>query len=923
MKIRPLVLLIVLSTVQLLFTINVKGQVPIKAENGLLDLTGFDWETDPTVSIEGEWEFYWEKLIEPYGFDFIDRSYAEFPALWNDMQQPGVEPFGYATYRLNLRVGRKHPPLAIKLGEMYTAYELFINGKKAASNGKVGTDKESTTPFWLGKVIDVEPNPVGRVTIVLQIANYAHSKGGYKKDFVLGQRDYLNRRQALEYSFAYFLAGCLLMGGLFFVGLHFFGRHDKAILYFSIFCIAYSYRMVGAQIYPIHLVLDWPWIITTRLEYTVMFISVIFFSEYTKKLYPEDITNWAINILIGFNVIFAGISAFLPAHLFTLLVLPFSSIVPVFILYVTWVYYKAVRNGRPGAKLALLSTAVIFIVILYTILSYFGYFDTNMYINLSGYVVFFFLQSLILSYRFAHSLKMARDRALVASEAKSQFLSTMSHEIRTPLNAVIGLSGLLNQTNLTDEQSEYARTIRLSGENLLSIINNILDYSKIESGKLDLEYNEVNLRTLVEDVLDLLAPLSSKKNLELMYQIDDNTPELIETDSARLQQILVNLIGNAIKFTSEGEVFLYIRGNNTGTKENLLIEVRDTGVGIPREKRKKLFRSFSQIDASTTRKYGGTGLGLAISKKLVNAMGGKIWVESEVDVGTSFYFTITARVLEAAKSIPKNDLLKNKSLFLLDDNETNLKILRHILGEAGLIVTTYSNPREVVQKIDELYRFDVGILDMQMPELDGKHVAEKIRQQWDKKALPLILLSSILKIEDKDADSLFNCKLTKPVRTRLLFDQIESIFTNKSVSIAVPDKSSKDRSTPNIKILLAEDNLINQRVATKLLENIGYNIDIAQNGQEAIHMAKQIPYDLIFMDMNMPVMDGLEATRKLRKLEHVTHEKPIIIAMTANAMKEDKEQCLEAGMDDFISKPVTVDSTRNLIDKWFDTNGDA
>lgn len=921
MSVRSLSLLFVLTIAELLFVGIVMGQVPYRADNGRLDVTEFDWQKNKTVLLHGEWEFYWKELIDPYEFDFIDRSYAEFPTLWNDMNDEQIEPYGFATYRLNLRVARDHPPLAIKLGEMYTAYELYLNGKKVASNGEVGRTKETTTPFWLGKVIEVEPNPAGRVTIVLQIANFSHSKGGYKKEAILGHRDYLQRRQTLEFSFAYFLAGCLLMGGLFFLGLHFFGRHDKAILYFSLFCIAYSYRMVGAQIYPIHIVLDWPWLVTLRLEYTMMFISVIFFSEYTRQLYPEEMTDWIINILIGINIIFAFISTFLPPHIFTQLVVPFSSIIPVFILYATWVYYKAVRNSRPGARLALLSTGVVFLVILYTILAYFEFLDTNIYINLSGYLIFFFLQSLILSYRFAYSLKMARDRALVASEAKSQFLSTMSHEIRTPLNAVIGLSGLLNQTNLTDEQAEYARTIRLSGENLLSIINNILDYSKIESGKLDLEINEVNLRSLVEDVLDLLAPLSSEKDLELIYVISDHVPEIVETDAARLQQILVNLIGNAIKFTSEGEVVLYVRQNrssrNTG---NIQFEVNDTGVGIPREQMGKLFKSFSQLDASTTRKYGGTGLGLAISKKLVHALGGTIWVESEVDVGTSFYFTIEASVLAKGKNgIARKDTLKNKSVFILDDNETNLTILQQTLNEAGLIVSAYSDPLEVIRELDDLYRFDLGILDMQMPHMDGHAVAQKIRQKWSRKALPLVLLSSILKIDENGSGELFNTKLTKPVRKRLMIEQLESIFTGKPVRTEGKEKPEPVLAKENIKVLLAEDNLINQRVATKLLENIGFTIDIAQNGQEAINMAKQIPYDLIFMDMNMPVMDGLEATRKLRQLELSSPKKPIIIAMTANAMKEDKDRCLEAGMDDFISKPVTLDSARALIDKWFDT----
>ncbi len=738
-----------------LFSSHIKAaETPVyRAVKGVIDLRKSDLKNEQ-VSLSGEWAIYWKKLIG--GNDTLSKpdAFVQFPVLWTHTQLNGIPlpHFGYASYAVTLLLPKNSGRLALEIPDTYSCYRLFVNGKVFAESGNPDSTEEKAVPRWVEKTVEIT-EPADTLRMVLQVANYWHSKGGPYKNIVIGNKDTLFYEKEVESAFDLILMGCLFMGGLFFFGLFLFGRHDRSILYFALFCMVYSYRMVGARSYELHSLFPHiPWTVTTHIEYLSLFVSLIFFSLYTKHLYPEDCNKYVSRAEVWAGILLSAIVIIFPPSVFTKLINPFLVVMFVVIANSFFIYVKAMRKKRLGALFALISTGVVFVVFFTINLQYFGIVAPQKWILFIGYISFFFLQSLVLSFRFAYVLKKAKEDAEQGLKAKNEFLSTMSHEIRTPLNSILGMTHLILRDNPRSEQKEQLNVLLFSANNLLAIVNDILDYNKIEAGKVNFEMIETDLGNVAKNIISGLKGAADEKGIELRLQIDPALQNKIIGDPTRIGQVITNLVNNAIKFTRKGYVQLDIKVEKQDSNNiTIKVSVEDTGIGIAQEKQKLIFEQFTQADASTSRNYGGTGLGLAICKKLLELQGSTLHLESEQGKGSLFYFSQTfPKVAQENKkaSAKKNDVpaeetkpLQGTHILLVEDNEVNILVAKTFLERWGAGIDVAVNGQEALNMLD-LNKHKLVLMDMHMPVMDGYEATRRMRANGV--TIPIIALTASL-----------------------------------------------------------------------------------------------------------------------------------------------------------------------------------
>ncbi|MFT6909151.1 MAG: signal transduction histidine kinase/CheY-like chemotaxis protein [Oleiphilaceae bacterium] len=779
-----------------------KLKSPPVARQGVLDLSHWNFEKDGVIKLKGEWGFHWKQLLAPNEFPSLstskEQNFIKLPSSWNGYKVNGeaLKGDGYATYHLEVINNVPHKKLMFRTSWMSGSYNLFVNGELIASNGVVTATRETMTPQYLPITVSYQSD-TDSLEIILQVANFYHREGGAWNPIEIGLEQQIKKIRENALSIDLFLCGAIFIMGIYYLGLYLYRREERASLMFSICCMLVAFRsLLTGELYLPSIFPGIDWDLLIQIDYLSFYMIALFFVAYIHMLFPRLYSKSLLSSYVVICILLSITAVVFPVNIFTQFIPAFRILTVIFGIYSICILILAVLKKTQGSVTFLAGSIFLLLALISEIayqqglIDYYFFFSSDV-----GYIVFICSQSLLLMMRYTDAfneterLLASVNRAESATQAKSKFLAKMSHEIRTPMNGILGVVQLLGKTRLTQLQKNYLKIIDDSGALLLNIINDILDLSKIEAGKMTLEEISFNLEDLTQGVLSLYRAQANQKSVILSLEYDANLNRFFIGDSIRLNQVLLNLINNAIKFTEQGTVTIQINSTtSTPTEVGLEIKVKDSGIGIEPDVLETLFDSFKQADESTTRKFGGTGLGLAISKQIIELMNGSISAQSKPQIGSTFTVSLNL----------KRDESNHKKELIVYDNED----------------------REATTEVK--------------------------------------LIGHILIVDDSD---------------------------------------------------------INRIIAQHMLEGFGLTVSNAENGQDALHQLQKNTFDLILMDCEMPIMDGYEATIAIRTIQSHKMRTPIV-ALTADAFEENRKKCEEAGMDDFLSKPIMEELLFKILKKW-------
>lgn len=757
----------------------------VSADKGLIDISAIDLE-EHSVNLDGAWRFYWMQYVNEAQPQSKDKKQVFIPYTyrWSHLPQlvGEVHAKGYASYVLNIRSDEDLEDLALYIPEVYSAYELYLNGSFVSQNGNPTTSAETTKPFWLPKVVRIQLHE-GDNQLVMHLANFHHHKGGAMDPIQLGTFEAISNYRNYSTSGALSIAGGLLIAAVFSLTVYYFQRRDRSFLFFALFGLFYTYRLLGTDTYFLHeLFTNYSWFLAIRLEYFSLFVSIVSFAYFFYYLSNQRVPVLIFHLLAGLSA-FMSLLLFLPVETFSSLIDYYLILALVFAFTMLGVYFYTAKGGTKIAWSTALSVSSLVFVLLVKSAEHFNLIFEFYYLDLFGYAAFVFAQAVALSQRFGTNLRAEMDKSQEARTSQRHFLNSVSHELRTPMNAILGLTDFLRQEDLNKEQLRKVESIAKNGEDLNALLLDLLNFSEIDSGEIKLEYRRVNIVEEINKTVDQIKGKYASKKLFMELTIDQDIPEELVADPERVKLVINHLLDNAFKFTSEGGVSLHVSlAHKDDNIAALHFKLTDSGKGIGPKELERVLEAFYQGDAGNTRQFGGTGLGLTLSANLVEVMGGEMWIDSKPEKGTTVEFEINMR-------IPRMDFSKEKESVLAD----------------------------------------------------------------------------------------------------------------------------REKLPGDLKILYAEDNPINQKLLKMMMKSLGYDIDIAENGMEAWEMAIERNYHIIFMDVQMPKMDGIEATKRIIK---DIPNRPVIIAVTANAGVADQQRCMEAGMNDFIPKPFNAKNLKEGLIKW-------